>query len=170
VVIPVSAKDYRWLPDQLDRLVAQEGCPPFEVVVADNAGMLEPSHRGERVVLAVSGTGAGYARNVGAAAASGEYLLFCDADDLVDPGWVGAHVAALASSSFTAGAIIDVAPRDPWYPAAIGGSFPGSVTAVGPIDTRAWRSPRRRTWACAASHSILLAASPPAIRGCRTLR
>ena len=84
------------LGEQLEALRAQEGADPFEVLVCDNnstdgtarlalddAGSLDL-----RVVDASGPASASHARNQGAAAAAGEILLFCDADDLVSPQWV----------------------------------------------------------------------------------
>ena len=45
-----------------------------------------------RVVDASARRGAAYARNQGARHAAGDILAFCDADDIVSPGWLEAIV------------------------------------------------------------------------------
>ena len=56
-----------------------------------------------RIVDAPPGGGPGSARNVGAAAAAGSALAFCDADDVVAPGWVAAMGDALRHHEFVTG-------------------------------------------------------------------
>lgn len=92
------------LGEQLDALAAQIDAPPFEVVVADNGSTdatadVAHSYRGPfevRVVNASQRRGAAHARNMGAQAARGGFLLFCDSDDLVGAHWIAALVAARA--------------------------------------------------------------------------
>ncbi|WP_158609509.1 glycosyltransferase family 2 protein [Cellulomonas triticagri] len=93
VVVPVHGVE-RYLRDCLDSLLAQT-LPGIEVVAVNDAspdGSLdilrayEREHPG-RVVVVDSPTNRrqGGARNLGIAAASGEFLGFVDADDWVDP-------------------------------------------------------------------------------------
>jgi len=102
-----------WLEEQLEALCAQEYDEPWEVVVADNGssdGSIEVlrswSGRCERIRLvdasAVSGQAA--ARNLAASRAGGEFLAFCDADDVVRPGWLRSFGEALAHADVVAGA------------------------------------------------------------------
>ncbi|HEX2029439.1 MAG TPA: glycosyltransferase [Nitriliruptorales bacterium] len=101
----------RWIEAQLEGLARQTYTGPWELVVADNGSTdatLDILRRWEdrlplRVVDASSRPGAGAARNIGAAAARGESLAFCDADDVVAPGWLEACVGALRASDFVAG-------------------------------------------------------------------
>jgi GT2 family glycosyltransferase len=58
-----------------------------------------------RIVDASARKGAAHARNVGAAAACGDALLFCDADDEVAPGWLEAMGRALERHDLVAGTI-----------------------------------------------------------------
>ncbi len=103
------------LGHQLEALVAQDARPlEWEVVVVDNRSTDDPAAIVAeyaatsvpiRLLEAHELTGAGYARNVGAAVAEGRRLAFCDADDVVAPGWVTAIHAAIASEGFVAGAL-----------------------------------------------------------------
>jgi GT2 family glycosyltransferase len=85
--------------EQLEAVTQQRGCPPFEVVVADNgsgdstAALVErfTAPVDVRLVHALGRRGASHARNVGALAARGRTLAFCDADDVVDESWL-AHL------------------------------------------------------------------------------
>ena len=108
------------LATQLDALAGQRGAPPFEVIVADNgstdgtrsvAGTFA-DRLTLRVVDASGRRGPAHARNVGAAAARGRHLLFCDADDRVADRWVGALHRAMEQYSIVTGPTYYVdAPR-----------------------------------------------------------
>lgn len=98
VVIP--ALDAAWcLVHQLAALRAQRTDASFEIIVADNGstdGTAEVARaNGARVVDASAVRGPAVARNAGAAAANGEHLVFLDADDVVDPGYLEAVRRAL---------------------------------------------------------------------------
>lgn len=116
VIVPVR-NGMPWLPQQLRALADQVFQEPWEVIVADNnstdgsgAVAQEWADRYEmiRVVDASNANGPGGTRNVGVAAAQGEFLAFCDADDVVHPGWLTAHVSALVDADVSAGVF------DPW--------------------------------------------------------
>ena len=101
--------------EQLDALRAQEDAPRFEVLVCDNnstdgtaeVARSQASGLDLRIVDAAGPGSASFARNRGADAARGDYLLFCDADDLVDPRWVAELSAPLTRGArvLTAGAL-----------------------------------------------------------------
>lgn len=98
VIIP--ALNAAWcLVHQLAALRAQRTDTPFEIIVADNGstdGTAELARaNGARVVDASAVRGPAVARNAGAAAANGEYLVFLDADDVVAPGYLQAVREAL---------------------------------------------------------------------------
>lgn len=105
-----------WLEEQLRALTEQECDLPWEILVADN-GSTDDSKllvqkwikRSDRIRLidASKVLGAAAARNVGVEAAHGELLAFCDADDIVQPGWLTAHVSALEKSELSAGVFDD---------------------------------------------------------------
>ena len=99
------------LADQVDRLLPQVIERDAELVLVDNNSndetprLLERLSRSEHVVVnaATERQGAAYARNVGVEIASGDLLLFCDADDLVDEGWVATMADALKDSAVVTG-------------------------------------------------------------------
>ncbi len=74
----------------------------FEVIVVDNGSAVAPSeviapHRGTRL-LQEARPGPGPARNVGAAASTGEVLAFIDADCRAHPDWLRTAAQTLGSS------------------------------------------------------------------------
>jgi glycosyltransferase involved in cell wall biosynthesis len=101
---------------QLEALQTQRTRFPFEIVVSDNGStdatrrvvdsLARPSAE-VRVIDASVRRGAATARNLGAAAGRGGNVLFCDADDVVDEGWVEAMVEALGRADVVGG------PMDP---------------------------------------------------------
>ncbi len=110
VVIPCLNAEAT-LGEQLEALAEQDWPGWWEVIVADNGssdGSRELVERYRRRLPVLRSVDAGdrpgqaHARNVGAAAARGEALLFCDADDMVAPGWISALGKALADHPFVA--------------------------------------------------------------------
>jgi GT2 family glycosyltransferase len=101
-----------WLEEQLGALAVQVCDEDWEVLVADNgstdgsfqvaAGWSEREAR-FRVADASERLGPAAARNVGADQARGEKLLFCDADDVVQSGWIAAMSQSLAEADVAAG-------------------------------------------------------------------
>jgi GT2 family glycosyltransferase len=96
---------------QLEALAGQRYLGEWEVLVADNgsrdgsralAATFADRLPGLRVVRADERPGAAHARNAGARAASGDGLLFVDADDEVAPGWVAALGDSLAQRPLVA--------------------------------------------------------------------
>ena len=96
---------------QLEALAGQSWDDEWEVIVADNGSRdrsraIVEEWRGRvpglRLVDAGDRRGQAHARNLAAAAASGEGLLFCDADDVVAPGWLAAMGRALGAHEFVA--------------------------------------------------------------------
>lgn len=89
---------------QLEALSRQTWRGDLEVLVADNGstdGSVELAASygdrlaGLRVLHAADRKGPAHARNVAAAAATGDVLLFCDADDEVAEGWIDGLVPEL---------------------------------------------------------------------------
>jgi glycosyltransferase involved in cell wall biosynthesis len=110
------------LGEQLEALVRQNWQGEWEVIVADN-GSTDDSRAVAaryadrlplRIVDASARRGAGFAYATGAAAATGDALLFCDADDVVGEGWLAAMAAALAVHDFVAAACDMEKLNEPW--------------------------------------------------------
>ena len=111
VVVPVR-NAAPWLATQLQALGDQQVPGRFEVVVVDN-GSTDGSeaegrawaerHPSGRWMEASTVTGPGAARNAGVAAARGDLVAFCDADDVVRPGWLAACAVALDTDDVVAG-------------------------------------------------------------------
>ncbi len=137
VIIPVGSVDAA-LDRQVDAVVHQAGVSRFEVILAinattpisdDDALRRWPSpHRVQlRIVPALDRRGAAYARNVGARAARGDLLAFCDADDVVEPRWLSALTESLGHGDAVTGCVIDVFPdarTAAWHPPATPGTLP----------------------------------------------
>ena len=101
-----------WLEDQLRALTSQECDVEWEVVIADNgstdasplvARQWADRHHRVRWIDASSEPGASAARNAGVRAARGDLLAFCDADDVVQPGWLAGCARALDTFDVVAG-------------------------------------------------------------------
>lgn len=99
------------IAEQLDALAGQSWPGGWEVIVADNGSTdssreIVESYRGRlpglKLVDASDKRGQAHARNLGAAAATGDAFLFCDADDVVAPGWLEGLGRALAVHDFVA--------------------------------------------------------------------
>lgn len=97
--------------ETLDAFATEQWSEPWEVVVADN-GCTDDSMAvverykgrvpGLRIVDASAHPGQPSALNIGIQAASGESVAFCDADDVIGPGWVAAMGEALRTHDFVA--------------------------------------------------------------------
>jgi glycosyltransferase involved in cell wall biosynthesis len=92
------------LGTQLDALSRQTYSGTCELLVVDNDSTdatPELLQQGQsrlpnlRVIRATEKHNSGYARNAGMRAARGQYLLFCDADDMVEPDWIRSLAEAL---------------------------------------------------------------------------
>jgi glycosyltransferase involved in cell wall biosynthesis len=111
------------LPRQMAALAAQRWAGSWEVVVADN-GSRDGSAEVARafadrlpalaVIDASARQGPAHARNAGAAAARGERLLFCDADDEVGEGWLAALAAALDEHALVCSRFETARLNPPW--------------------------------------------------------
>jgi glycosyltransferase involved in cell wall biosynthesis len=115
------------IPAQLEALAGQQWSEPWEVIVADNGSTdqslaIVERYRGLlpnlRVVDASGRRGAAHARNQGAKVAGGESVAFCDADDVVAPGWLAAIGEALSRYDFVASRFDTEKLNDPWVQAS----------------------------------------------------
>jgi GT2 family glycosyltransferase len=122
VIIPVF-NGATIIADQLEALATQTLSESFEVVVSDNGSTDESLSvvqryidrvPGLRIIDASDRRGRSHARNVGAQAASGEALAFCDQDDIVGSGWVHAMTNAFSEYDFVTGSIETNRLNEPW--------------------------------------------------------
>jgi len=128
VVLPV--RDVRGtVGQQLAALAAQDFPGQWEVVVADNGSRdatLDVVRKWAdrlpdlRVVRADDRPGVSHARNVAASAARADLLAICDGDDVVEPGWLSAVVAASGRCDVVAGRLDEDSLNSPtvktWRP------------------------------------------------------
>jgi glycosyltransferase involved in cell wall biosynthesis len=112
VIIPaLNAAEH--IEGQLLALAAQQTAVSWELIVADNGSTDDTIAIVQRVTAeypvpvrvidASARNGAIGARNAGVAVADGEFLLFADADDVVDDFWVQEMVRALRAHPFVGG-------------------------------------------------------------------
>lgn len=120
VVVPVR-NGADTIADQLRALAAQDYQGDWELVVVDNGStdrtadvVRSWSDRlpGLRLTTETERFSVSAARNAGALAARGQLLVFCDADDVVVPGWLASHVRSAARADIVGGRIDDSA-NDP---------------------------------------------------------
>lgn len=111
IVLPVRNED-RHLGEQMDALLAQEWDGNWEIVVVDNASTdgtarlaLDYARRSPRVryVSATEKADQSYAANEGVRQSDAPAAIFCDADDVVGPGWLAAMARGLASHQVVTG-------------------------------------------------------------------
>lgn len=142
VVIPVGRVDHE-LELQLEALTGQSYDQPWELILSLNTG--DPKARidleevaarhveaGARFVPTIVDSSdlrsASHARNVGAAAASGRLLVFCDGDDIADVDWLDRLVAALGDHRAVGGhldeTVLAVPGQEEWRPPATPGGNP----------------------------------------------
>jgi glycosyltransferase involved in cell wall biosynthesis len=164
VIVP-NYNSGEWLNVQLAALTEQDYRGATEIILADN-GSRDRSvsaarewARGDRplrVVDASARRGPGAARNAGAKVANGDFLAFCDADDLVSANWLRLLVDTAREADLVAGSLdgtrlnaasaracFDLAgPREPhldFLPSASGanmGIWADVFAALGGFDER----------------------------------
>ena len=104
------------LAETLESLVAQAWDRPWEILLADNGSTdgsvaifaaAARAHPGVRMRVLDAGAekGKSFALNTAIRAARGRSVLFCDADDMVAPGWLATMGAALDAHPFVAARI-----------------------------------------------------------------
>ncbi|MBO0609419.1 glycosyltransferase family 2 protein [Myceligenerans salitolerans] len=123
VVIPCHNGEHT-LRRQLDALRNQDFTGEFEVVVADNRStdstpqIVEGLRKVDprfRIVPADRVQGINHARNAGVRAARGDFILLCDDDDIVLPGWITAMDAARRQGHMCLGGLTEHRLRDDTY-------------------------------------------------------
>jgi len=111
------------LGEQLEALARQRPERMSEVVIADNGStdgtIAVAKSYADRfahfvVVDASDASGVSHARNVGAARARGDCVLFCDHDDVVGQGWLEAMTDALELHPFVAARLDHRLLNPPW--------------------------------------------------------
>jgi glycosyltransferase involved in cell wall biosynthesis len=128
VVIPVRDEEEH-VGAQLEALAKQTYEGSWEVVVVDNGSSDWTMRVVERftaklpaltVVDASARRGLAYAKNMGIAWARGDLLAFCDADDVVSPGWLASLVEGAADADVVGGPFeyeaLNDALRRAWRP------------------------------------------------------
>lgn len=113
VVVPCHNAE-RFLRHQLDALSRQNYSGEWEVILVANrctdksvevARSHSLSSHNLRIVVADDGIGVSYARNAGIASARGEYVAMCDADDIVDAGWLAQLVLESGQADLVGGSL-----------------------------------------------------------------
>jgi len=130
VVIPVLNGEAH-IADQLAALARQTYRGEWELVVVDNGCrdrsmqiVREWASRLPSVTIAdaTARRGLNRARNAGAAAAKGDFLAFCDADDVATPGWLDAMARGALDADIVGGRLEWETLNDPvvraWRPQA----------------------------------------------------
>ncbi|HWE55683.1 MAG TPA: glycosyltransferase [Acidimicrobiales bacterium] len=136
VIIPVAGHQPE-LDDQLVAVHRNRYDGWWELLLVDNGADRSTRSKIEewaqcsdqvRVVRAVDRPGITYARNQGAAAARGELLVFCDADDLVDDGWIGSLTVAASVADMVGGRVdtevLNDATTRAWRPSPTANGLP----------------------------------------------
>jgi cellulose synthase/poly-beta-1,6-N-acetylglucosamine synthase-like glycosyltransferase len=138
VVVPIGSVD-QYLEEQLRAVVAQRCEFDFEVVCALNRPGAAARSDLERMLASVGDErvrfvdasdrrGAAHARNLGASVAQTDRIAFCDADDVVEQGWLAALIGGLIDYDAVSGYVSEdrfCPPRQRhWRPPATPGSLP----------------------------------------------
>jgi GT2 family glycosyltransferase len=164
VILPVRG----WpasLEDQLQALARQTWCGQWELLVVDNGGSRPVDDLVERwapdlpirIVAARDKEGINFARNRGIGESKGDLLAFCDADDIVNEGWLAGLASAAPTSDLVGGRLDEellngstdgLRPRMPsdrlpvalgFLPFAVGANcavWADVVQEIGPFDER----------------------------------
>ena len=112
----------RYIGTMLESLVAQRVTVGWEVVLIDNGSRDDSRRIAEtfkrrlplRIVDAHERANIGYARNVGVRVSSGANLLFADADDALEDGYVSAMVEALQRHVFVTSRVDSTVLNERW--------------------------------------------------------
>jgi glycosyltransferase involved in cell wall biosynthesis len=134
VILPVRNGE-RHIGEQLAALAGQDYTGRWELVVVDN-GSRDGTRRvvdrwtprlPEVRVVTVPARGLNRARNAGVDAARGDFVAFCDADDVVAPAWLRALVDAGVEGAVVGGALdsvsLNTGSAGQWRPPHVNGSL-----------------------------------------------
>ena len=131
VIIPVH-NGADTIVDQLDAVrESQHHAPPSEILVVDNRSTddlvevvtrwAQHANAPIRIISAHERAGEPYARNIGLAHARGEFVAYCDADDLVGPMWLASLCESLEVGCYATGPI-DMDTLNPAWVANVRGT------------------------------------------------
>jgi glycosyltransferase involved in cell wall biosynthesis len=111
VVIPFAG-DARAARSTIGALSALVIGPGDELILADNSGVLAADAAAIRIIRAAGERSPAHARNVGAAQAGGEWILFLDADVVAPPDLIDAFFSAPVAGDVgaLAGEVVPVPP------------------------------------------------------------
>lgn len=138
VVMPVGRVDDE-LKMALEALSKQGYDAPWELVISLNTDSAQErvgvealldqlGFQSSKVVNSSDLRSASHARNVGAKAATGSLLLFCDGDDIADERWLAVMVDALASHDVVGGhldeKLLEIDGQQEWRPPATPNALP----------------------------------------------
>lgn len=121
VIVPVLDAEST-IVEQLEGLAQQDYAGDWEVLVVDNGcrdGTIALARDFDgrvpelRVIDARAQRGTAFARNCGVAKAKGDFLAFCDADDVVAPCWLTRLVEDASDSDLVGGALDDASLNNP---------------------------------------------------------
>jgi glycosyltransferase involved in cell wall biosynthesis len=135
-VVVAARNEEAHLPAQLDALLAQQFDGDWELIVADNGstdGTVEIVRRyaavSSRVRLVPAGgrPSKSFALNEAVRVAAADLLAFCDADDVVAPGWLSAIAAGLVRHRVVTGPNELDALNPPWLAGSRGRSIEAPV-------------------------------------------
>ncbi len=127
VIVPIyNAEPY--LAGLLENLGSQVVSEPWEVVAVDNGSSDRSRQVAEsfsdrlsiRIKQAIDRRNPSFARNIGARFASGEKLLFIDADDQISEDYVDHMARALNRHDFVTSRVDSISLNAPWIQAAHG--------------------------------------------------
>lgn len=155
IVIPVF-NAAATLGPQLDALARQTWLGRSEFIISDNGSTdatreVIASFAGRldiRVVDSSDRKGAGHARNVGTAVAAGSLIAYCDADDVVHPGWLAGLVEVAEGADLVGGALehdLLNEPHTEWRGRDGADSLPRPLDFL-PFAISANCAVRRRVW------------------------
>ncbi|HZD64833.1 MAG TPA: glycosyltransferase [Acidimicrobiales bacterium] len=144
-VVIAAYADERWddLVEAVGSVGRQDGGPEVVVAVDHNRALAARARRELPGVVVVANTGprgASGARNAGAAAATGEIVVFLDDDAVAAPDWLGPLLAPFADAAVlgVGGRIVPrwEAPVPGWFPPELGWVVGATDRCLPPVRSR----------------------------------